>query len=247
MSTIQYINLLLFNAAAWGLFGYFWSFWTYQSFKPWSWLDDNKHKRNSEIIVKAERSFKDKNRFYSLWYLLKQIDDKNIPGAMAELGVYRGETAKVLHHMAPHRELYLFDSFSGLPHQVIKEDCDGTVRARTVDFSNTSPQQVLKHIRGSSKVNVIEGLFPETAGSVADVTFALVHIDADLYQSTIDALEFFYPKLSPGGTLLVHDYNHDWPGVKKAVDEFEMTISESFVSLPDQYGSVVLIKNKSAS
>lgn len=244
MNTYQLINILLFNAAAWGLFGYFWSFWTYKVYKPYRWLDETKKKRHTNTITKMERSFKDKNRFYTLWYLMRQLEDKDIPGAMAELGVYKGDTAKLIHHMAPYRDLYLFDSFNGLPKQVIREDCDGTIRPQTVDFSDTKPEQVLKHINGNSKVKIVEGIFPETTSSIPDVDYALVHIDADLYQSTLDALAYFYPRLSPGGMIIVHDYHHNWEGVRKAVDEFDTTVAEGFISLPDLHGSVVLVKNK---
>ncbi len=244
MTTFQFINLLLFNAAAWGLFGYFWSMWTYKVYKPFRWLDDLNAKRHSSEIIKTEWSFKDKNRFYSLWFLMKHIENQSIEGSIAELGVYKGETARVLHQMAPYRNLYLFDSFSGLPRQIIKEECDGVVRARTVDFSDTTPDKVLKLINGNSNVKIIEGVFPDTISQVPDCKYALVHIDADLYQSTIDALGYFYPRMSPGGVIVIHDYNHDWEGVVRAVDEFAAGIPESFVPLPDMYGSVVLTKNR---
>jgi O-methyltransferase len=244
MTTFQYINLLLLNAAAWGLFGYFWSFWTFKVFKPFRWLDGVKNKRHSRVVLRLERKFKDKNRFYSLWLLMNRIEDEGVEGAMAELGVYKGETAKLLHHMAPYRDLFLFDSFDGLPRQVIKEDCDGVVRTRSVDFSDTTPAEVAKYIDGNSKVKIISGIFPHTVNEVPDVKYAFVHIDADLYQSTLDALNYFYPRLSPGGCIVVHDYNHDWEGVVKAVDEFGATIAESFVPIADMYGSVVLVKNK---
>jgi O-methyltransferase len=91
---------------------------------------------------------------------------------------------------------------------------------------------------------VREGIFPETATGLEDETFAFVHLDADLYQSTLDGLNFFYPRLSPGGCIIVHDYNHNWEGVTKAVDEFSETIPECFVEMPDMYGSVVLVKNR---
>ena len=244
MSTIQLINILLFNAAAWGLFGYFWSFWTYKVYKPYRWLDESKRKQLPKNILQIEKSFKDKNRFYALWYILKQIEDNSIAGAMAELGVYKGETAKLIHHMAPYRDFFLFDSFTGLPRQVVKEDCDGTVRPQTVDFSDTKPDQVHGHIQGNSKIKIIEGIFPQTTLEIPDLNYALVHIDADLYQSTKDALLYFYPRLSPGGVMIIHDHHHDWEGVKKAVDEFDTSVPESFISLPDLYGSVVLVKNK---
>ncbi len=223
---------------------YYWSFYTHKLFKPFTWLDAQKNKQLSKAVSKQERGFKDKIRYYALWLQLKRISDKNIEGAIAELGVYKGETAKLIHHMLPEKDLYLFDSFSGLPKQVIKEDCDGTVRPQTVKFDNTTPEEVIKYINGNnSKLHIKEGVFPETTEGISEPLFSLVHIDADLYQSTIDALHYFYPKLNKGGAIIIHDYNHNWEGVKKAVDEFEHTIPEGFVELPDMYGSVVMIKN----
>lgn len=177
--------------------------------------------------------------------MLERIKDKNIDGDLAEVGVFKGETAKVIHHLLPDRKLYLFDSFSGLPTQVIREDCDGTVRPHTVNFEKTSKTEVEKHIKGNNHVEIREGIFPGTAADLENNKFAFVHLDADLYQSTIDGLNFFYPKLTKGGSIIVHDYNHNWEGVRKAVDEFEQTIPEQFVELMDMYGSVLLTKNKS--
>ena len=245
MTLIQFINLLLINLVVLMALSYFWSFYTHKLFKPFEWLDTQKKKKLQKSIIKQERKFKDKVRFYSIWLQLKRINDKQISGAIAELGVYKGETAKLIHHMLPDRAFYLFDSFSGLPKQVIKEDCDGTVRPQTVQFDNTSPDEVLKYIDGNNnKLHIREGIFPSTTEDIPDEQYALVHIDADLYQSTKDALEYFYPKLNLEGAIIIHDYNHNWEGVKKAVDEFGQHIPEVFVELPDMYGSVLLIKNR---
>jgi len=222
---------------------YFWSFYTHKLFKPFAWLDAQKKNEHSKLILKHEKKFKDKIRFYSLWFQLKRIQDNHIEGAIAELGVYKGETAKLIHHLLPDRNFYLFDSFSGLPKQVIKEDCDGTVRPQTVKFDNTSPEEVLAYINGNTKLCIKEGVFPETTEGMTEEQYALVHIDADLYQSTKDALEYFYPKMNKKGAIIIHDYNHDWEGVKKAVQEFEQNIPEVFVELPDMHGSAILIKN----
>ena len=222
---------------------YFWSFYTHKLYKPFVWLDTQKKNEHSKLILKLEKDFKDKMRFYSLWLQLRRIKNDEIEGAIAELGVYKGETAKMIHHFLPERDFYLFDSFSGLPKQVIKEDCDGTVRPQTVKFDNTSPEKVLEYIDGNNKLFVKEGVFPATAEGIDEDRYALVHIDADLYRSTKDALEYFYPKLVKRGTIIIHDYNHNWEGVKKAVREFEQHIPEVFVELPDMYGSIVLIKN----
>jgi len=243
MTLIQFLNIALINLVALMALSYYWSFYTHKLFKPFAWLDSQKKNEHNKVILKVEKSFKDKMRFYSLWLQLKRISEHKIEGAIAELGVYKGETAKLIHHMLPERDLYLFDSFSGLPKQIIKEDCDGTVRPQTVKFDNTTPEEVLKYIDGNNKVFVKEGVFPATAVGIDEDAYALVHIDADLYQSTKDALEYFYPKTVKKGAIIIHDYNHNWEGVKKAVQEFEDHIPEVFVELPDMYGSIVLIKN----
>ncbi|TRX72150.1 TylF/MycF/NovP-related O-methyltransferase [Carboxylicivirga sp. M1479] len=244
MTLIQYANLILVNLVVLMALSYFWSFYTHKLFKPFAWLDAQKKKEHNRSTLKLEKGFKDKMRFYALWLQLKRIKEQKIEGAIAELGVYKGETAKMIHDFLPQKNFYLFDSFSGLPKQVIKEDCDGTVRPQTVHFGNTSPEEVLKYINGNNEKLIIkEGIFPETTEGLNEDGYALVHIDADLYQSTIDALNYFYPKLNQKGAIIVHDYNHDWSGVKKAVDEFEEGIPECFVELTDMYGSVILIKN----
>jgi O-methyltransferase len=244
MTTFQFINIILLNIIIWLLLSYFWSYWTFKLFKPYAWLEGLKKKKTSKLIARHERKFKDKNRFYMLWFQLKRIKEQDIPGSLAELGVYKGHTAKLIHHMLPERKLYLFDSFNGFPEQVIREDLDGEERPQTVKFDNTSKEEVLKYVNGNDNVEVREGIFPETAKGLEQETFAFVHLDADLYQSTFDGLKFFYPRLSPGGCIIVHDYNHDWEGVKKAVDEFSETIPEQFVDMPDMYGSVLLLKNR---
>ncbi|GAF05786.1 TylF/MycF/NovP-related O-methyltransferase [Saccharicrinis fermentans] len=244
MNFIFYANIVIVNIVAWLAISYFWSFWNFKLFKPYQWLESVKRKTVSRVIVHSERKFKDRNRFYTIWFVLEGLRKKNIEGDLAEVGVFKGETAKVIHHLMPERSLYLFDSFSGLPAQVIREDCDGTVRPQTVNFEQTSKEEVEKYMKGNHRVEIREGIFPDTAADLKEHTFAFVHLDADLYKSTLDGLQFFYPRLAPGGSVLVHDYNHNWEGVRKAVDEFEMTVPEQFVELYDMYGSVLLTKNK---
>lgn len=244
MTTIQFINLTLIILVAIVGLSYFWSFYTHKLFKPFIWLDDQKKGNLLNITLKQERKTKDKIRFYSIWLQLKRIKEKEIQGELAELGVYKGQTASLIHHMLPERPLHLFDSFSGLPKQVIREDCDGTVRPQTVKFENTSPEEVLKYIKGNGNIKIYEGIFPATTSGLEATKFAFVHIDADLYQSTIDALNFFYPRMVKSGVIIIHDYHHNWEGVKKAVDEFEKDIPEFFAPVADMYGSVILIKNQ---
>lgn len=60
-------------------------------------------------------------------------------------------------------------------------------------------------------------------------------------------LEYFYPRLSPGGVIIVHDYNPDWPGIMKAVDDFATKIPEPIVLLPDVDSSVMIFKSREGS
>jgi hypothetical protein len=88
------------------------------------------------------------------------------------------------------------------------------------------------------KIHIHEGLFPATAEPIRDEKFAFVHLDVDIYQSTLDGLEFFYPRLSPGGLLLSHDYQ---PGstVAAAFDHYFADKKVAIVSLPPRYVMVV--------
>jgi O-methyltransferase len=75
-------------------------------------------------------------------------------------------------------------------------------------------------------------------------SFAFVNIDADLYNPIKEGCAFFYPRLVPGGILIIHDYNHKWEGAMKAVNEFSKTIPENIIEIADMHGSVMIIKNK---
>jgi len=69
-------------------------------------------------------------------------------------------------------------------------------------------------------------------------------MDADLYNPTKAGLEYFYPRLSPGGVIFIHDYNDKWQGLIKAVDEFAATIPEKLILVPDLDSTVMIVKNK---
>jgi O-methyltransferase len=126
---------------------------------------------------------------------IEALEQNGLPGAFAELGVYKGSTAKIMHHLAPGRDLYLFDTFEGFPERQARED---PRRPRGGGYA-CSLDEVRRFVGESSRVRYCKGTFPETAVMVpGDVRFALVHLDCDLYIPTKAALEFFYPRLVPG-------------------------------------------------
>ncbi len=74
--------------------------------------------------------------------------------------------------------------------------------------------------------------------------FALVSLDPDLYEPTLEGLRYFYPRLAPGGRILIHDYTScQFEGVKMAVDEYCRAHELFVVPLMDLHGTAVLVKS----
>jgi len=215
-----------------------------KSYHPVQWAYLLKKKKISETLVQLEKTYDDKIRFYNFWFQIERIKKENVKGDFAELGVYKGETAKIIHEMDNSRRLHLFDTFSGF----IKEDLKGeTGEAATYsikNFADTSEEKVLKHIQGGNNIIVHKGQFPDTTQGLENEKYAFVNIDADLYNPIKEGLIYFYQRLSPGGVIIVHDYNHKWEGAVKAVNEFAKGIPENIIEVPDMYGTVMIIKNK---
>ncbi|MEZ4721099.1 MAG: TylF/MycF/NovP-related O-methyltransferase [Flavobacteriales bacterium] len=180
-----------------------------------------------------------------LHLLCKSVIDRNVPGAIAELGVFRGETARLFHHYMPERTIYLLDTFEGFDAKDVNVELKSTgQKTTTTHFSNTSEQLVLEAI-GSNNQNIrlIKGFFPESVTEeLSQQTFAMVHLDADLYQPTLEGLKFFFPRLNSGGLLIVHDYNA-WFGARKAVEEYSAENSLIPIPMPDKSGSCVFLKS----
>lgn len=218
--------------------------WSYKISKPYLWETAVKAGLVSKKLKSIERSYHDKVRFYSIWLQVKRLKEGNIKGVFAELGVYKGETAGMIHEMDNTRKFYLFDTFTGFEDKDLQfEDCNDK-KYSTDNFSDTSMAAVKDFIDGNENIVFVPGYFPESAVIVPEEKYAFVHLDADLYKPTLAALTYFYPKLEAGGVILIHDYNHNWEGMRKAVDEFLMTIPESVFEIADWKGSAMIIRNQ---
>lgn len=182
----------------------------------------------------------DLTRYYFLYLQLRRLDEFKIPGDIAELGVFQGNTAVFINRVVPGRRLHLFDTFSGFSAR------DSSQFADTDAFKDVDLESIRSHFRDG--VQIYPGYFPETAAALnPDTRFALVHIDMDLEAPISAALDYFYPLMSPGGALIVHDYNNteSWDrGAKKAVDRFLANKPEMPVEMPDRFGSVVIPINR---
>jgi O-methyltransferase len=180
----------------------------------------------------------DLTRYYFLFLQLQRLDHAAVPGDIAELGVYKGDTAEFFRRGST-RRLHLFDTFAGFDAK------DSSNFASTEAFKDVVYDDVLARV-GGPKTVIYKGYFPDTAAHLPpDAEFCLVHIDMDLYEPIRAALAFFYPRVSPGGAIIVHDYNNlgSWEsGARRAVDEFLVGKRECGVEMPDRYGSVVIVK-----
>ncbi len=157
-----------------------------------------------------------------------------VPGDAAELGVYKGGSALLLSRALPGKTLHLFDTFTGLP---APEAADLHAAG---DFASTL-DETKRFLDGIPSFLFHAGEFPKTARPLSETKYSFVHIDADLRRSTADGLEFFWPRISPGGVLVVDDYGiATCPGVRAAVDAFFAGKTERPLILPT--GQCVLFR-----
>ena len=217
--------------------------WSFKISKPWQWEQAVKNKQIDTSLINIEKSYRDKVRFYTFWFQIERLKSLSIPGAFAELGVYKGETARMFNIMDSTRDLFLFDTFDGFNEADLKLENSTDSKYSTRNFSDTSLEALKKQFAHANSVHFLPGYFPESTVGLKEQQYAFVHLDADLYLPTSKALEYFYPRLSPGGVIIIHDYNHTWNGVTQAVDEFVKSISEQIIPIADWQGSVLLVKN----
>lgn len=156
-------------------------------------------------------------------------------GDFAEVGVYRGGSARVLCEVKGTRPLWLFDTFEGMPESDRSIDEFGPG-----DFVDTSIEAVQRYLDGYPDVRYVRGLFPASVnGSGANnARYAFVNLDVDLYRSTLDGLSFFYPRMVTGGVLVSHDY-FDLVAVRKAFDDFFTDKPEPVLHLWDTQCTMV--------
>lgn len=186
----------------------------------------------------------DYNRYSSLEFCAQEIIEKGIPGSVAELGVFQGDFAAKINEIFPEKKLYLFDTFEGFEKSDIETDTKKghATSGHKVDFSNTSVTAVLNKMKYVKNCEIRKGYFPDTAKGLDD-TFSFVSIDADLYKPIYEGLCYFYPRLSKGGYIFVHDYNNKlFTGAKDAVRQFSAETGTSYFPLSDDGGTAIISK-----
>jgi hypothetical protein len=151
-------------------------------------------------------------------------------GCVVECGTWRGGMAAGLIGIGGHRRRYaFFDSFEGLPEAQAVDGADAfawqadTTSPRYFDNCSASYDEFMRLIAATgcpaTQVRVVRGFFEETFATISPEPVAVLRLDADWYDSTMAALETFWPHLLPGALVLIDDY-YQWVGCRRAVHDF---------------------------
>jgi O-methyltransferase len=163
-------------------------------------------------------------RLRALDALARRVDELAVPGDVVECGTCNGGSAAILarvaHQSPHHRHVWLLDSFAGLPPAT---DRDGGRAAEYTGLCAGSPvrvREVLSRVGvPDAAVSLVPGWFQDTLPSLMVESIAILHIDADWYDSVLLVLDRLYDRVSPGGFVVLDDYGY-WEGCQRAWDDF---------------------------
>lgn len=167
-------------------------------------------------------------RMDNLQECAEDVIHRGVPGDFIETGVWRGGSCILMRavlaaHGITDRRVFVADSFQGLP----PPDTDQYPQDRgdehyKLTFLAVSEEEVRDNFRKygllDEQVVFLKGWFKDTLSKAPIDRLAVMRLDGDMYESTMDALSALYNKLSPGGYCIIDDYA--LPGCKKAVDDY---------------------------
>ncbi len=183
-----------------------------------------KVRKERKSLLMANESF--------MVYSIARAQSKQ-PGEFAEVGVFDGGSARMTCEVKGDKELHLFDTFEGLPKSA-EQDRD----VHRENQYTSSLESVKEYLKDYENVFLHKGLFPESAEGLEEMKFSFVHFDVDIYESTLACLNYFYPRMNPGGIMLSHDYSL-LAGVETAFTEFLADKPEELIELPTTQCMVV--------
>jgi O-methyltransferase len=181
----------------------------------------------------AQNTLVDKPRCFMLYQFANHTS--SLKGDVAEIGVYKGGTAKLLANVFSKKSVHIFDTFEGMPPADPAKDIhkEGDFREATLDIAKS-------FFADDKNIRIHKGLFPQTGKAIEQKTFCFVHIDVDIYRSVIDCCQFFFEKMEIGGIMVFDDYGFlSCPGAKAAVDEFFIDKKEYPCYLPTGQAFVI--------
>ena len=176
-----------------------------------------------------------KARLDKLLYFQRLFDLlKDVEGDVVECGVASGHSlamlASLVRSSGISRHIWGFDSWAGLPVPTSKDLASSESIAEKGLCAYSSVEEVQSTLRWygfsdseiKATVTLVKGWFSETLPKYRGLHIALMHIDADLYDSYKDCLHYLWPKVSLNGIIAFDEYHepNKWPGARQAVDEF---------------------------
>ena len=183
-----------------------------------------------------------RDRLLALIDTVRHLVRADVPGAMAECGVWQGGSVlamvlTLLDEGVTDRDVYLYDTFEGMT-EPGESDVSPFSPPAAADWQQAQERgerlypelfegfrldevrdRVLASGYPAERLHFVAGRVEDTIPGRAPERLALLRLDTDWYESTRHELEHLYPRLSPGGVLIVDDYGH-WLGSRKAVDEY---------------------------
>lgn len=175
-------------------------------------------------------------RLANLWNLARLTG----PGALVEVGAFRGGGALHISNACPDREIFVFDTFEGF--RKLTRGLDDLFGHEW--FKDTSEDLVRRLFRPyKRKVAVIKGYFPESAAGLALGRVAFCHLDVDVYEAAEQSLRFLADKLAPRSLIVIDDYQRGAHGLDRAMTEF-LAAHGQFVCFPLFPGQALLFSRE---
>lgn len=179
-------------------------------------------------------------RCYHLIQAVRYLESNRIAGDIVECGVWRGGSmmlaAQTLMELgSAERSIYLYDTFDGMPPPG-HADVHPSGKAASAVLAADLPEKETSHVWAiaaeetvrrnlqrtgypEDRLHFVRGRVEKTIPGVVPERIALLRLDTDWYESTAHELRHLYPRVSPGGVVIIDDYGW-WKGARKAVDEF---------------------------
>lgn len=162
MSPFQLISAVLVLIVLILLVRYAWGIFFDTNYRPVEWENARKQGSISNELIRLERNYPDKVRFFNWWFQVERLKRDGVPGDLAEIGVYKGESAKIIHMMNPSRKFHLYDTFEGFKEEDLQNETGEAATYTTRNFADTSLEAVRRYIAGNDNLVFHPGHFPES-------------------------------------------------------------------------------------
>lgn len=192
------------------------------------------YSRALEVTGTLPDSVKRRQRHYNLMQFFQQTISV-ADGLMVECGCWNGLSSLVmceyLRARQPHfrgEGFHIFDSFEGLSEPTAADALPGkTISELQQKFGTVAGafrgrrEDVRAALSDFPEVTFHQGWLPAILQEEPEARYKFVHIDVDLYEPTLGAVAYFYPRLVEGGLIICDDYGSlAYPGARRAIDEF---------------------------